>query len=113
MVDVRMCDQYIVDRAWRKGQGTVVFVSCALLQAAVNQDALVTNFQAMAAAGDRFICAKKRKVSSVPSCKFFNQYVYALYGFDEIKRTSSCPDLALVYERHWLAANILCFPIPV
>lgn len=48
MVDVRMCDQCIVDRAWRKGQGTVVFVSCALLQAAVNQDALVTNFQAMA-----------------------------------------------------------------
>ena len=70
MVDVRMCDQYIVDRAWRKGQGTVVFVSCALLQAAVNQDALVTNFQAMAAAGDRFICAKKRKFHRFPPVNF-------------------------------------------
>lgn len=52
-------DEHIVDAARGKGQGAVVHLVPALLQAAVDEDALAAYLQTMAAAGDALVSAEK------------------------------------------------------
>lgn len=52
-------DKRIVDAARGKGQGAVVHLVPALLQSAVDEDALAAYLQTMAAAGDTLVSAEK------------------------------------------------------
>lgn len=59
VVDVGVGDEHIVDAARGKGQGAVVHLVPALLQSAVDEDALAAYLQTMAAAGDALVSAEK------------------------------------------------------
>ena len=58
-------DEHIVDVARGKGQGAVVHLVPALLQAAVDEDALAAYLQTMAAAGDALVSAEKTQLHGV------------------------------------------------
>ena len=65
VVDVGVGDEHIVDAARGKGQGAVVHLVPALLQAAVDEDALAAYLQTMAAAGDALVSAEKTQLHGV------------------------------------------------
>ena len=65
VVDVGVGDEHIVDAARGKGQGAVVHLVPALLQSAVDEDALAAYLQTMAAAGDALVSAEKTQLHGV------------------------------------------------
>lgn len=65
VVDVGVGDEHIVDAARGKGQGAVVHLVPALLQSAVDEDALAAYLQTMAAAGDTLVSAEKTQLHGI------------------------------------------------
>ena len=92
MVNMSVGYQHVINRARCKRQGAVVFVPRALLQPAVDEDALATHFQTVAASGNCFVCAKKRKFHLFPPDKgMFVIFINARVFFTEKAALSACP----------------------